>query len=1304
MLLSAQVSLYESQYSGINTSNFSMLDNNGELLSIGININNLLVLKTNPIDGEVQDSLSFTFSDADSVNLSNSIVTANGDYCFLVSKYIGLNEEAIVMRTDSDGNVLFSKRYYLDLSATYNVIKEDEFGDLIIGGNVVELNYYLHPILFKIDANGNLLWYKRYATIYYGIEDFEILSDGSMVAVGYNNNEAWFINVSILGVQTSLKYISLNGTVKVKFIRKINNGFAISGEIAGGGSNGSFDYFIAELDESLNLQWSKAIGGLFREEVKYFEPYNSDSYLLYGISRSENNINYQAELMRVSNNGSILWARVFGGDQEDDSSGGLVLANNNDILVNLNHNSSAEEGMKIIRTNQFGDISCGERSGTLNDLTMNLIEQNNLIFLPETDYTGEQVSVPLTGLFTNEKVELCSSTSIEQEKFQKVLVAPDLDQVRSIVETYDGGYVVVGHTNNGIHGNSDMLCMRLDKKGDTLWTSFFGTTGFESGQDVLLEPDGGFLILNKNTLQIVKISAEGMVISSKKFSDSQGGKMIRSKFDNSIIVATDLGVFKINSDLTREWGYTYFSNTTFNDIMELPSGDIVAVGANFDGPLPVGLVFKLDSLGSEIFSNHIELLGGSTLLTGIDSMSNGDLVLSGVASESGESFPFLTRLDENGAQIWTRKYPNSVQGGFNDLIIKNDLIYAVGYVFATLIEPEAGNSLLMRVNGDGTVDWAKSYGKHFDDSRLNSISNSYDNGFILGGYTSAFGNGGWDFYIIKTDSLGNSGDCHEFDRTISSEVFGLNNFSVANTQLADINESITTIFKGYWNILYRDLNIELESIATDVSCNGANDGNISISPNSGIGPFAYSWDNTETGDMISDLGPGDYEVTVEDNAGCVSSKIVTIEEPSPIVSTFTTIEPSCFGNGDGEAIVHILGGVEPYNYFWSNGQTDSIALGLLSANHSVNVFDANNCLHSNLLFLDQPEKVSIDFIANNATCGSADGSIMASASGGDNNFTYTWSTGAIGNDVDEIESGSYSVTAEDGNGCQLTELYDLGSQVTPVEIWLITVDTTSSKNVIVWEKEITGNIDGYNVYRNVLGAYQNIGFVPYADLSEFTDNSFGVDPNITSYRYKISKVDTCGNESELSSFHETMHLTTNLGTNDNINLIWDEYEGFGFVSYRILKDTTDNNINDYFEIDAVGSGVFTWTDQDPESFVNYTVVVDPSGTCSSTKANDYNSSRSNRAGGIANPNDVGIEEFSENDFSVYPNPNNGNFVVKSNNAAIDAFEIMDAFGKVILSRSMNFSLEEVQLNVQAGIYFVRLKSKTHSSIKRITIR
>jgi hypothetical protein len=185
--------------------------------------------------------------------------------------------------------------------------------------------------------------------------------------------------------------------------------------------------------------------------------------------------------------------------------------------------------------------------------------------------------------------------------------------------------------------------------------------------------------------------------------------------------------------------------------------------------------------------------------------------------------------------------------------------------------------------------------------------------------------------------------------------------------------------------------------------------------------------------------------------------------------------------------------------------------------------------------------------------------------------------------------------------------------VDSISICVVTVDSTSSLNVVVWGKPDAGlGISSVNIYRDIVGTYTLVGNVPYDSLSLFEDTTSGVNPKTTSYRYKIAIEDSCSNEGNMSAFHETINLTPVAVIGGDATLIWDNYEGFNFAYYRILRDTTGSDDN-WETIDSVTNANFTYVDLDVPMVSNlrYRVDVVTDSLCVATKGKNFNSSKSN---------------------------------------------------------------------------------------------
>jgi len=133
---------------------------------------------------------------------------------------------------------------------------------------------------------------------------------------------------------------------------------------------------------------------------------------------------------------------------------------------------------------------------------------------------------------------------------------------------------------------------------------------------------------------------------------------------------------------------------------------------------------------------------------------------------------------------------------------------------------------------------------------------------------------------------------------------------------------------------------QLGATHTNISCAGSNDGTIDITVNSGTAPFSYDWGNGITSEDRLGLPAGIYSVLVTDANGCLAVTSVQVSEPAPL--TLTPYATPSNGN-DGTAAVNVNGGVPPFTYQWSNGQTTQVANGLAADTYSVIVVDANGC-------------------------------------------------------------------------------------------------------------------------------------------------------------------------------------------------------------------------------------------------------------------------------------------------------------------------------------------------------------------------
>ena len=248
---------------------------------------------------------------------------------------------------------------------------------------------------------------------------------------------------------------------------------------------------------------------------------------------------------------------------------------------------------------------------------------------------------------------------------------------------------------------------------------------------------------------------------------------------------------------------------------------------------------------------------------------------------------------------------------------------------------------------------------------------------------------------------------------------------------------------------------------------------------------------------------------------------------------------------------------------------------------------------------------------------------------GTGTISYSWtpSTGLSSTTDSVVTAGpltasmTYVVTVTDGTLTASDTVHVDVVPLPPDSICIVAVDSVSNHPIVVFEKHVSGPIDYYKIYResNVAGIYDSIGFIPADTAGVFVDSAANV--IVRAYSYKITSVDSCGNESIMSAHHKTMHLQVNQGAGNNWNLVWTPYEGLFIQSYQIWRGTDTINMA---LIGTVPGSNTSYTDLNPPTGgLYYMVRIISAYTCQpyNYKAQtNYHTSRSNRANnGLTNP-------------------------------------------------------------------------------------
>jgi len=300
------------------------------------------------------------------------------------------------------------------------------------------------------------------------------------------------------------------------------------------------------------------------------------------------------------------------------------------------------------------------------------------------------------------------------------------------------------------------------------------------------------------------------------------------------------------------------------------------------------------------------------------------------------------------------------------------------------------------------------------------------------------------------------------------------------------------------------------------------------------------------------------------------------------------------------------------------------------------------------------------------------------------------------------EAGSYSAIAKvDGADC-IEEM--AGDAVITVEsppeqiLCMVSFDPPSQKNMVVWNKVNGPGLSHFNIYKEtfVNGTFEKIAEVPYNNFSIYIDsNSY---PLVKSDRYRISVSDSNGHEFEKSPHHKTIHLNISTGIY-GFNLIWNHYEGYEFLTYRIFRQPPGAGV---FELLAsVASNVDSYTDfyTQPGIMTYYIEAVRMEACNPSLKDNGYIAAVSNYASAAP----LGVGDAKGTNVMLYPNPVNNelNIDLQANQQGV-TLKVLSPEGRVLLQQKLPALRNQVSLSgLTPGLYIIQLEGKDISLVRKI---
>ena len=209
--------------------------------------------------------------------------------------------------------------------------------------------------------------------------------------------------------------------------------------------------------------------------------------------------------------------------------------------------------------------------------------------------------------------------------------------------------------------------------------------------------------------------------------------------------------------------------------------------------------------------------------------------------------------------------------------------------------------------------------------------------------------------------------------------------------------------------------LDIDGEIIHLNCFFESVGSIDISvANQTNSPLTYAWSNETNSEDLQNLAAGTYTVTVTDTKGCFGVIDFTVESPDPMFTTID-IQQGSMGN-PGSATVTATGGVLPYSYLWSNGNTTNSDDNLSAGFYSITVTDENGC--EDILEFEITSDFLVDALATEISCfGSCNSTITLIVDGPDAAYSVVWDDATLdGFMPTNVCAGTYNYIVTDDTG------------------------------------------------------------------------------------------------------------------------------------------------------------------------------------------------------------------------------------------------------------------------------------------------
>ena len=397
----------------------------------------------------------------------NTTQVSNGGHTIKVKAYdnAGNSDSAtITVYVNNSGVITWQKTYGGSYADGANSIQQTRDGGYIAAGYTKSYGAGGSDVyILKLNASGNLLWQKTFggsgSELAYSIQQ---TTDGGYIVAGYTDSfgagssDIYVLKLDESGNATWTKTFGGSTYDYVGSIQQTTDGgYIVAGWTASSGA-GDFDAYILKLDESGNTTWTKTFGGSTYDYAYSIQQTTDGGYIVAGTTLSFGAGNADGYVLKLDENGNLLWDKTFGGSDYDyvysiqqTTDGGYIVAGSTSSFgvgyVNV-YVLKLDENGNLLWDKTFG------RSGSNGEAhSIKQVADGGYIVAGTLNYHAYVLKLDENGNLL----------------WEKTFGGSNYDHAYSIQQTTDGGYIVAGSTSSFGSGDFDAYVLKLDENGNT---------------------------------------------------------------------------------------------------------------------------------------------------------------------------------------------------------------------------------------------------------------------------------------------------------------------------------------------------------------------------------------------------------------------------------------------------------------------------------------------------------------------------------------------------------------------------------------------------------------------------------------------------------------------------------------------------------------------------------------------------------------------------------------------------------------------------------------------------------------------